>query len=82
MKPRTSVEGWTEEADEIVAAIRPLLAGRPPAVQGLVVVELAATWIAGHAEDIRAQILEMELQSIRELVPVIAAQLWEREPKS
>jgi hypothetical protein len=74
----TDIERWSKESDEIVEAIRPLLAGKLPAVQGLVVAELVAIWIAGHAEEFREQILEMELQTIRDLVPVLAAKLWRK----
>lgn len=55
--------------------IRPLLAGKSPEVQGAVLGELTATWIAGFRSDdpkdqkaLRRDMLAMQIKYIRELV--------------
>lgn len=56
---------------ELVARIRPLLAGRPPPVQGAVLAELLSIWLAGHhPAQIREPLLQAHLQTVRSLIPV------------
>jgi len=63
------------EAGELTHQIRPLLAGKSPEVQGAVLGELTATWIAGfRSEDpkdqqaLRRNMLAMQFQYVWELV--------------
>jgi len=37
-----------EEVERIVERIKPLLAGKPPNVQGLILADLTALWISHH----------------------------------
>jgi hypothetical protein len=60
-----------EHAD-IIERIRPMLAGKHPALQSAVVADLAAIWLAGHHRDLREELLTIHVQLIRELVPVEA----------
>ena len=79
---------WTREQIEAVSPeeiettrtavlnqIRPLLADHHPIVQGMVLAELAATFLAGHHPDDRPALLHMLVRTIESLTPVIADQL-------
>jgi hypothetical protein len=64
------------EAIQIIDAIRPLLAGKEPAIQGAALADLLATWLAGHFADtpaatsqLRAQLLKEHITVVRELIP-------------
>lgn len=58
------------KVDHIVAQIMPLLAGNPPEVQGGVLGDLVAMFIAGHHPGLREEILTMHIALVRTLVPV------------
>jgi hypothetical protein len=60
------------EIARAVERIRPILAGRPPAMQGLILADLLAMWLSGHiAEDedttltLRAELLAMHCDCVR-----------------
>jgi hypothetical protein len=62
------------EVFEVVAKIRPLLAGRSPAFQGSVIAELASIWLSGyigendeHTAKIRAKVLSLHMNMILDL---------------
>jgi hypothetical protein len=62
---------------QLYEAIRPLLAGHPPQVQGAVLADLLATWLAGHYADsdadtdrLRETIFAKHSEIVWELVPV------------
>lgn len=61
------------EADSVVAVIKPILAGRDPAVIGLALAELMALLIAGHPKEVREEILKLHIATVRELYPAAAA---------
>jgi hypothetical protein len=75
-----SVDHLAIEADHLVTQIRPMLAGRPSAVQGAALAELLAIWITGHIDprseeltkDRRAELLAVHLTNVEELLPAIA----------
>ena len=58
---------------ELVEAIRPLLAGRPPEIQAAVLADLLAIWLAGHhvpndagaTRTMRAELLAMHCSQVR-----------------
>ena len=64
------------EADALIFRISQLLAGESAELQGSVVCDLAAMWIAGHRAEggraegdrLREELLEMHTQHVRELV--------------
>jgi len=68
--------GFGEEVDALLERIMPFLAGHDPELQGAVVTDLAALWIAGHrvegsraeGDRMRGELLEVYLQHVRELV--------------
>jgi hypothetical protein len=72
----------TIRADEVVRRIRPILQGEGPEVQGAVLVELLAIYLAGHigpgAEEMRKWQIETMLDSVRELVPLFEARIIEQ----
>lgn len=69
------------EVGQIVERVRPSLAGRSPEVQGAVLADLLAMWLAGHivkddpagTDALREELLEMHLRTVRKLIPVNAA---------
>lgn len=60
----------------VVGEIRPLLAGKPPEVQGAVLADLTAMWIAGHRSPgdremqfaMREALLELHMEGVRDLI--------------
>lgn len=66
------------EAMELVAAIRPLLAGKNEHVQSAVLADLLASWLAGHVilgnpketRKARKQVLKMHLVAVETLIDI------------
>ena len=74
------------EVDALVDEIRPLLAGKNPALQGAVLADLLAIYICGHrhhdekkAAKIREHFLLMHIEAVRQLIEVNAKILAEPE---
>lgn len=69
-----------EDAQRVVQKIRPLMAGRHPAVQGAVLADLLAFWLAAHFMDgdakgtalLREELLTHHCGAVWELVRVNA----------
>jgi hypothetical protein len=59
----------TELIWRISMAIRPMLAGYPQEVQGVVLADLLSVWIAGHHPSLRENLLAMYINFVRALVP-------------
>jgi hypothetical protein len=59
----------TNLAQQITNGIRPLLVGHPPEVQGIVLADLVATFIAGHHPAVRDDTLDLLFDCVRALVP-------------
>jgi len=67
---------FTEQVDVLLDRIAPTLAGESIEMQGAVVADLAALWIAGHrvrgdraeGDRLRESLLEMHTKHVRELV--------------
>lgn len=73
----------TAETREVAAAverIKPHLAGRAPEVQGAILADLLAIWLAGHqvagdseaTRKLRGAMLAMHLMAVEQLVPINA----------
>ena len=70
----------TLEIAAIVDRIKPLLAGKSPEVQGAVLADCLAIWLAGHhvagdedaTRTLRADLLAIHCAAVRNLVPVNA----------
>ena len=66
------------EVSELVEACSRLLAGHSPHVNGAVLADLTATWLAGHidlaskdnTDRLRAELLKMHADAIERLIPV------------
>ena len=58
----------TREVEAVVEAIRPLLAGRTPEVQGAVLADLLAIFLAGHHPELREKLLAMHIDGVRNLI--------------
>ncbi len=70
------------DVEPIVERIRPLLAGHRPEIQGAVLADLLATWLAGHmgegADRVREELLRMHIEMVRKLIPVNETMILER----
>jgi hypothetical protein len=64
----------TEIVESIVNAIKPWLAGYSPEIQGAVLADLLAMFLAGHvgpeAPALREEILRLHIETVRDLIPV------------
>jgi len=80
----------SEEVLELTETLRPYLADREPAVVGAALANLVAILLAGHmvlddageiaretTEAVREDLLDLHIQTIRELVPVTEAEMRE-----
>lgn len=67
--------GFDEQADALLDRIAPILAGQSVELQGAVIAELAAIWLAGHrdirgraeGERYREDLLRLHADHVREL---------------
>lgn len=70
-----------EIVTKTVAQIRPLMVGLPPGVQGAIIADLLAIWLAGHRgdEDVIEQYREVLLGQhndlVRALIPINVASM-------
>jgi hypothetical protein len=55
---------------ELIDRIRPILAGNHPAVQGAVLADLLAMWLAGHPAELREALLALHVDKALQLVPI------------
>jgi hypothetical protein len=78
-----------DEIGPIVERIRPLLAGHSPEVQGAVLADLLAIFLAAHGVDdpdpaveaLREEILRLHIDAVRALIPINVAMLAEQRQK-
>jgi hypothetical protein len=70
------IAALSAQSDEIVDKIRPMLAGLSPPLQGIIVAELTAIWIAGHQPEVREGIIRMQDEAVRELVTIWHQRMW------
>lgn len=72
-----TTESDLEQVQVLLRQIGPKLAGKPPQVQGAVLADLLATWLAGHVVQgnakrtaaLRKEVLAFHLKTVRQLVP-------------
>ncbi|WP_042776364.1 hypothetical protein [Sinorhizobium fredii] len=71
--------------EEIASAYRleklvwPILKGHRPEVQSVVIADMLATFIAGHAPPLREMVLGKTMELVRALVPINEALLFEEK---
>lgn len=76
------VGDYLDEVNQTVAAIRPLLAGRPPMVQAAILADLVAMHLAGFQdESLHAPLLAGLISTVRKLIPINAVIIRERQNK-
>jgi hypothetical protein len=75
-----------EEAFDLISRIGPMLAGHPAQVQGAVLSDLMATWLAGHIADnpaatrmLREELLRSWVEVVGRLVPGNSEQIHGRK---
>lgn len=59
-----------KEAQRITEQIRPLLGGHPPTLQGMIIAELMAIWLAGHDPALRPALRKLQDETIDEMLPL------------
>jgi hypothetical protein len=77
------IDQLSAEVMETVKSIMPLLKGKPPPVQGAVLADLLAMWLAGHwipddpeeTREIRAQMLAQHMETVIALTEMNAKEL-------
>ncbi len=69
-KPKSIAEA-VRISDDLLDQIRPLLAGHSPPMQGILIVELLAIWLAGHHPSLRNGLLQLQLDTLPDLI-----ELW------
>ena len=67
---RTDYGDMASEAMVLAGRIRPLLARQDPGIVGAVLVDLLASFIAGHHPETRAEQLEMFVEHVEKIIPV------------
>jgi hypothetical protein len=65
-----------EQALQLSARIKPMLAGHHPGMQGAALAELFSIFLAGHHPAQREQVLQDWLAAVRQLVPVSEAEIF------
>jgi hypothetical protein len=65
-----TADALNAETDAIVEQIKPLLAGRHPAVQGIVLCDLLAIWLAGHQPEAVEPLIDAHIRGVRQLIPL------------
>lgn len=66
----------TELAEKLVQTIKPILAGRGPDVQGVILCELTAIWLAGHTPLARESLIQMHMEAVRGMIPMCEEELF------
>jgi hypothetical protein len=56
-----------DEAERIVVSISKMLGGRGPELQGLVVADLLAMWLAGHPESEAPRLLRLQMKTATDI---------------
>lgn len=64
------------EVEAVTKAIKPLLAGRGAEVQGAVLADLLAYWLAGHAPQLRESMLELHIEAVKAYTPINEDELF------
>jgi hypothetical protein len=84
-EPKTSRDeamAMAATVERVSQKIQPLLSGLGPAVQGAVLAELFALWLAGHmgpnAPQYREFLIEQWLETVRRLIPECEKQILAR----
>lgn len=83
----TQSKDFVRIANDAVERIKPILAGIRPDVQGAVLGELFAIYLAGHVgpgrDELRDEIIEHWLELVRTMVPLYQEQLeiWKKNRK-
>lgn len=73
---------YLDVVNQTVEAIRPLLAGKPPMVQGAILADLVAMHIAGYQDEaMHAPLLVGLMATARRLIPINATIIRERHHK-
>lgn len=62
--------GFNHRVDNLVDRIKPILANHAPDLQGAVIADLFAIYIAGHPEDVRRDVMAAWIDMVRGLLAI------------
>ena len=71
-----TLDDQARRSQELVSLIGPMLHGEGPDVQGGVLCDLCATWLAGHHPDLRAGVLAQFMHTLIQLMVVNEKQIF------
>jgi hypothetical protein len=61
-------KAWLQEVRSLSEQLKPVLAGKPPYVQGAALADMLAIWLAGHPADVREELLANHIGAVRALL--------------
>lgn len=67
LRPESIAEA--EQASLLFDQLRPILAGHSPGIQGAVLAQATAAWLAGHPFEIRERLLAMHSEAVLRFIP-------------
>lgn len=67
---RATADKLATAAEELADRLRPFFAGQDPGVQGAVITQLLAIFVAGHHPAIRYEQLDLVIDATRRMVPL------------
>lgn len=76
-----------EELDRLthaaIGALAPILGGKPPEIQGMILAWVTAWWLAGHFDPddtvgLRKALLDQHTAGVRDMVPIAERELLSR----
>jgi hypothetical protein len=70
-------KAFIAEQWDLVRAIKPILRGHAPEIQGAVLADLAAFWLAGHPSIMRPGVMKFHVEMITTLLPINEALLFD-----
>ena len=77
------IDEQVEKVNALLQRIGPLFEGQSPDIIGAVLSDLVALLLAGHqgtgAEELREELLALHIETVRNLIPVNEALLFEKE---
>jgi len=65
-----------ESAQDVVARVKPLFAGRHAQAQGAALAELTALFLAGHHPALREEIKRLHFEYVEKLIPVMENEIF------
>lgn len=72
----TTAEDFARQVTDIVARLKPMMAGHGPAMQGAVIADLVSLWVAGHPPAEREGMFDLLCDHAWALVPASEMEMF------